>query len=75
MPFLLQQFPYTTLQVKEFVPPHVPSVVFPFSHEGGLGTAAGIVQFPSWHTLNPQKDSPVPHFPSALQQSPHTPAH
>lgn len=32
-------------------------------------------QLPSWHTPYPQKEGPVPHFPAALQQSPHTPAH
>lgn len=32
-------------------------------------------QFPSWQMPYPQNEGPVPHFPAALQQSPHTPAH
>lgn len=39
------------------------------------GPVAEELQFPSWHTPYPQKVGPVPHFPAALQQSPHTPAH
>lgn len=74
MAFLLQQFPYATLQVKGFVAPQVPFGVFPFSHEGGPGIVGGAVQFPSWQMSNAQNNAPVPHFPSTLQQSPHTPA-
>lgn len=62
-------------EVVGFVDRDVDKMVVGFVETLLLEFEAGSVQFPSWQLPYSQKAGPVPHFPSALQQSPQTPAH